>query len=78
MFGLDAGHILNRHIPSGKRYHAGAIGNMKIIKWKPKNENETDRYMLDAKNMSIDDGVRIIKYMSSDKKKIKKTKNDKK
>ena len=51
---------------------------MKIIKWKPKNENETDRYMLDAKNMSIDDGVRIIKSMSSDKKKIKKTKNDKK
>ncbi len=34
--------------------------------------------MSDAKNMSIDDGVRIIKNMSSDKKKIKKTKNDKK
>jgi len=52
-----------------KEYKA-IFTNMKIIKWKPKNENETDRYMSDAKNMSIDDGVRIIKNMSSDKKKI--------
>lgn len=44
--------------------------NMKIIKWKPDNESEVDKYMSDAKNMSSNDGIKIIKNMSSDKKKI--------
>lgn len=44
--------------------------NMKIIKWKPENEKEINKYIDNAKNMSINDGIRIIKNMSSDKKKI--------
>lgn len=44
--------------------------NMKIIKWKPDNETEVEKYMSDAKNMTIIDGVRIIKNMKNDKKKI--------
>ena len=52
-----------------KEYKA-VFANMKIIKWKPENDAEFDQYMSDAQNMSINDGIKIIKNMSSDKKKI--------
>ena len=52
-----------------KEYKA-VFENMKIIRWRPENESEFDQYMSDAQNMSINDGIRIIKNMSSDKKKI--------
>jgi hypothetical protein len=31
MFGPDAISILDRHIPSGKRYHSGAMREMEVM-----------------------------------------------
>ncbi len=35
MLCFDASWILHRHIPTGKRHHAGAMGDMKVVKGSP-------------------------------------------
>ena len=32
MLGLDTVRVLNRHVPPGKRHHAGAVGEVEFIK----------------------------------------------